>query len=283
MLEHYIFVLSVPEDIYEDITNPVYRSTEFAEYNDKLSHIRFSRCYDPEHYEVRCLVSGSATAFNYLWEAISKVNMDHVPGIVKCCKFLQYYYPMLMKDPDGTTEVPVEEVPTRVAFVGRAYMKNLPYEIRLLHDWMSVKFTVDRGVTHELVRHRPCSWAQESTRYCNYSQGKHGNEITVIKPFFFEEGSNTYNEWKTSCENSERSYMNLLNDGTTPQFARTVLPNSLKAEIVMTARMYEMQHFFKMRAATDAHPQMREVSVPLLQEMVSSDPVMFDKYSSLIV
>ena len=156
------------------------------------------------------------------------------------------------------------------------------HEAMIEHSSLSVKFVVDRGVSHELVRHRIASFAQESTRYCNYSKDKFGNEITVILPCFFDTGmgilsnSLVYQEWKSACECAEERYFNLLKMGATPQEARTVLPNSLKTEITVTANYREWRNFFKLRTAEASHPQMREVTIPLLKEIKPLIPIIFD-------
>ena len=150
------------------------------------------------------------------------------------------------------------------------------HEAMIEHSSLSVKFIVDRGVSHELVRHRIASFAQESTRYCNYSKDKFGNEITVIEPCFWNEDTGFYECWKVSCEQSERYYFELLNGGATPQQARTVLPNSLKTEITITANYREWRNFFKLRTAEASHPQMREVTIPLLKELKTLIPIIFD-------
>ena len=116
-------------------------------------------------------------------------------------------------------------------------------EDRKAHTWYSVRFICDRGVTHEIVRHRPASYAQESTRYCNYSKDQFGGEITVIQPPFFAPDSLPYLHWKAGCEVAEKAYFDLLNVRYTPEEARTVLPNSLKTEIIMTATAAEWLHF----------------------------------------
>lgn len=131
---------------------------------------------------------------------------------------------------------------------------------RLVHEDISMRFICDRGVTHEIVRHRPASFCQESTRYCNYSNGKFGGEITVIKPCFFKENSTRYLNWFVACESAETAYNAILEDGGTPQEARDVLPNSLKTELIMTAPLMEWCHFFNLRMSPAAHPQMREVA-----------------------
>jgi thymidylate synthase (FAD) len=156
------------------------------------------------------------------------------------------------------------------------------HEAVLEHCSFTVKFIVDRGVSHEIVRHRMASYCQESTRYCNYSKDKFGNEITVIKPCFWREDEDENKEyvklaiWKRSMAEAESAYFELLKIGATPQEARAVLPNSLKTEVVMTANIREWRHFFKLRTSPAAHPQMREVVIPLLKECQEKIPVLFD-------
>lgn len=150
------------------------------------------------------------------------------------------------------------------------------HEAVLEHCSFTVKFIVDRGVSHEIVRHRVASYCQESTRYCNYSKDKFGNEITVIKPCFWKESSDQFIEWKSAMKIAENHYFDLLAQGATPQEARTVLPNSLKTEVVMTANIREWRHFLKLRTSSAAHPQVREVAIPLLTELKKMIPVLFD-------
>lgn len=151
------------------------------------------------------------------------------------------------------------------------------HEAMLEHVSISVKFIVDRGISHELVRHRLASFAQESTRYCNYSKDKFGKEITFIKPFWLEDETDpAYHMWYGAMRIAEGRYFELLDKGGTPQEARSVLPNSVKTEIVVTMNIREWRHFFKLRCDTAAHPQMREVTVPLLREMKEKLPVFFD-------
>lgn len=150
------------------------------------------------------------------------------------------------------------------------------HEAVLEHFSFSVRFIVDRGVSHEIVRHRLASYCQESTRYCNYSGDKFGSEITVIKPYYLEEGSVAFEEWKTACRRAEEAYTWLIQAGYSPQEARAVLPNSLKTELIMTANLREYRHFFRLRTAAAAHPQMREVTVPLLREVQRRIPVVFE-------
>ena len=154
------------------------------------------------------------------------------------------------------------------------------HEAMLEHSRLSVIFTVDRGVSHELVRHRLASFAQESTRYCNYSQDKFGNEITVIKPWFFvENGDNSsraFNDWSRTMVECENRYFDMLEAGCKPQEARSVLPNSLKTEIMVTANYREWRTIFKLRTAPDAHPEIRGVMRALLEYVKVRVPVVFD-------
>jgi thymidylate synthase (FAD) len=158
-------------------------------------------------------------------------------------------------------------------FVGNIIKRG--HEAVLEHDSITVKFIVDRGVSHEIVRHRLASYCQESTRYCNYVKDSFGSQITVIKPCYLSESSAAYATWYKACETAEDAYFSLLDWGCTPQEARAVLPNSLKTEVVMTANLREWRHFFKLRTAPAAHPQMREVAVPLLRQMQEKVPYIF--------
>ena len=150
------------------------------------------------------------------------------------------------------------------------------HESVLEHESITVRFVCDRGISHEIVRHRLASYSQESTRYCNYSNDRFGSGLTVIKPCFLEEGTGGYKLWKQAMFIAEKEYFELLKLGCTPQEARSVLPNSTKTEIVMTANLREWRHFLKLRTATAAHPQMRELTVPLLKELQERIPVVFD-------
>jgi thymidylate synthase (FAD) len=146
------------------------------------------------------------------------------------------------------------------------------------HQSVTVRVICDRGVSHEIVRHRLAAYTQESTRYCNYSKGKFGNEITVIEPCFWDKDDEKYKVWRAAMKHSEICYNRLIELGATPQEARSVLPNSLKTEIVMTMNLREWRHFFSMRTSSAAHPQMREIAVPLLKEFQRRIPIIFDDF-----
>ena len=150
---------------------------------------------------------------------------------------------------------------------------NKNHESVLEHASITVRVVCDRGVTHEIVRHRIASYSQESTRYCNYSKDKFGSEITVIKPCFLEENSPMYELWFETCKGCEKAYFEALNGGMTPQEARSMLPNSLKTEIVMTLNVRSWRNFFELRNAKAAHPQMREVAKMIFDEFEKKYPI----------
>lgn len=154
------------------------------------------------------------------------------------------------------------------------------HEAVLEHVSISVKFICDRGVSHEIVRHRLASYCQESTRYCNYSGDKFGNEITVIEPCYLNADTPAsaikYEAWEAGCQDAEYGYFYLLLHGCSPQEARAILPNSLKTELVMTANIREWRHFFRLRCSKAAHPQMREVALMALELFYAEMPVLFE-------
>lgn len=141
------------------------------------------------------------------------------------------------------------------------------HEAVLEHISVTLLFTVDRGVSHEIVRHRLASYCQESTRYCNYGKRQFGKEITVIEPCYWERDSNQYKAWERLCHAAEATYLGLLESGATPEEARAVLPNSLKTDLVMTANLREWRHFLKLRTAPKAHPQMRQAALMALTKL----------------
>ena len=186
------------------------------------------------------------------------------------------------------------------------------HESTIEHISITVDIITNRGVTHELVRHRICSFSQESTRYCNYSRDKFGNSIKVIEPTYFSineptkkilfpnceaffEGKtlfsfqkeykmNSFDIWYLSCMFDEWAYNALINEfGKTAQEAREVLPNSLKTEISVTANLREWRHIFKLRCAKDAHPQIRDISYMILEEFNKKLPEVFgDIYKQML-
>ena len=156
------------------------------------------------------------------------------------------------------------------------------HESVIEHENITVRMVCDRGITHEIVRHRIASYSQESTRYCNYAGDKFGNQITVIDlagGFQYDLDNEAdrakYEVWTDAMEYAEKAYFRMLELGATPQEARSILPNSLKTEIVMTMNLRSWRNFFRLRCASNAHPQMIEVANIALKEFKEKLPVFF--------
>ena len=152
------------------------------------------------------------------------------------------------------------------------------HESVLEHVSISVRIICDRGVSHEIVRHRIASYSQESTRYCNYSKDRFGNELTFIRPVFNEVqcDAGMTETFEDTCRFIEERYFQMLKHGATPQEARSILPNSLKTELVMTMNLREWRHFFKLRCDKAAHIQMREIANMILIKFHELIPTIFD-------
>lgn len=182
-------------------------------------------------------------------------------------------YPFLFENihnPDMAAE-PNEAI--QVTKLSLDQVEDLPAPLLARHRFVGVKFVVNRAVTHELVRHRPCSFLQESQRYCRYSQDKFGNQVTFVKPVFFTEESKEFRLWKQAMEETEKLYLKLL-ETSTPQAARTVLPNSCKTEIITYCNLSEWKHIFSLRTSPAAEPSMREIMIPLEKEMKKRYPIL---------
>lgn len=263
VLEHGSFCFEVDQDVFDDILD----SERFFENKSITSFLR--------HTTVNAyLVSGNVRA----WRDFLKAYFKYIQAIPGYMKDFILNNPILF--PEFQDEDKFNILRGMFRLVDTSQLTD-PKEICVHHD-LTVKFIVDRGVSHEIVRHRPASYCQESTRYCNYSKDKFGKEITVIRPCFWREDEDENKEyiklaiWKRSMQEAEDAYFELLDMGATPQEARTVLPNSLKTEVVMTADIREWKHFFKLRTSLAAHPQMREVAIPLLKECQEKIPMLFD-------
>lgn len=208
------------------------------------------------------------------FEILSKLDGPEI------LKFIEQVGRVCYKSEDKITDDSAER------FVANLIKRG--HEAVIEHVAVTVKFTNDRGVSHEEVRHRIASFAQESTRYCNYSAEKFGKHVSFIdirggmeldpkvKSLTADQFNAIYNEWMAACGDAERHYFNMLGLGATPQIARSVLNNSTKTELCVTMNLREWRHFFKLRTDTPAHPQMREVTIPLLREFQRRVPVVFD-------
>lgn len=170
---------------------------------------------------------------------------------------------------------------------------DLGDESVLEHVSITVRFICDRGVSHELVRHRLAAFTQESTRFCNYSQDKFGNQLTFIQPCFLHDMTggkipNSFgytsddNVWYYAMRDAEAAYFGMLREGAKSEEARSVLPNSLKTELIMTANLRELRHILQLRCSKRAHPQCRELMIPLLHELQSKIPIVFDDIAERI-
>lgn len=199
------------------------------------------------------------------FEVLGNVNGDEI------IKRLENIGRVCYKSEDSITEDSANR------FISSILSKG--HESVIEHEKISVRIVCDRGVTHEIVRHRIASYSQESTRYCNYCQDKFGNEITVIKPIFWDENSSQYKLWYSTMLQIEGTYNKLIESGAKAQEARSILPNSLKTEIVVTMNLREWRHFFRLRTSASAHPQMREIACAMLDEFKKMIPVIFNDIS----
>lgn len=214
-----------------------------------------------DRLEEGALVTGSIRAFRELYGRFARNPLINVmTGML--ADELPYLFAALY-DRQEAVAPPVEVVVERLDL---AEVDRLPAPLRKRHRFVSVRFIVNRAVTHELVRHRPCSFLQESQRYCRYSQDKFANQVSFIKPMFFQEGSAEYSLWQEAMATTEKLYLKLL-ETTTPQAARTVLPNSCKTEIIVYCNLEQWQHIFALRTSPAAEPSMREIMIPLQREM----------------
>jgi thymidylate synthase (FAD) len=210
----------------------------------------------------RLLITGSIRSFRELL-------LFHPENAVvrTACAFLNGRHPYFFKGvlPDAKSALFSSDSSITVRKVELDEVDQLPPQSLFKHRHIAVKFIINRAVTHEIVRHRPCSFLQESQRYCRYSDEKFGNEVSFIKPMFFAEGSSEYVLWEKAMQETEQLYLKLL-ETSTPQAARTVLPNSCKTELIVYANLKEWQHIFSLRTTKAAEPSMREVMIPLQED-----------------
>ena len=215
------------------------------------------------------LLTASVRAYRELYK-------EH--GNVKLTKAITGYlaekHPLFFKDIIPKRGVP----PQSGAIIQKVSLEEVakfPADSLAKHRYVGVKFYTNRAVTHEIVRHRPCSFLQESQRYCRYSEDKFNSQVTFIKPMFYEEGTNEYKLWQKAMEDTEKVYLKLL-ETSSPQAARTVLPNSCKTEIIVYCNLLEWLHIFRLRTTLAAEPSMREVMIPLMDEFANRFPSVFE-------
>ena len=276
MLEHGDFAIIVDEDTYETLQilskNIESLILEDFDSSNRKCYLRFSSYQQDTTTPARLIVSGNVRA----WLDVMDIVCTYCGWIIPTALYnaLVEGFPLFQNryrhDAEGSNALCSCKLVTDYT--------ELSNKERMIHETFTVLFVSDLLVQRELVRHREASFAGESTRYCNYSSDKFGNEITVIKPCFLKEGTEVYNEWKMSCEEAEKSYMILLNEGCTPQEARDVLPVATKCDTVITANLTEWRHIFNLRACDStgpAHPKMKEIMIPCLKEYRNIYPFAF--------
>ena len=259
MIEHWSLIFRTDCDTYDQflcdweslLGDPLYKT------NDRLRpHIRFASTLAHDG-EVRNIISGNMRAWRDFVKAqvecLGRVS-EYLYGMIRC-------YPLFF--PEYQDYVPGIFVNDKMIPIS---VNELLDPERIVHQDVTVKFICDRGVSHEIVRHRAGSYAQESTRYCNYGLDKFDKCVTVVEPLFLQDAyaagrSDIIHAWERACANAEAEYFNLLDAGCTPQEARAVLPNSLKTEVIVTMTLDGWEHFFGLRCALSAHPDMRVIAL----------------------
>lgn len=300
MLEHQVFVMEISSLLMQSLLNEyINAGPKCDEFRRAFKYISITNgTTDGKNY-----ISGSATGFKNLWITLA----DGIfPTLDYICNFIYMNYKIIMKIPEKRTEKIINSTTyggwDDIRILSNKEIWDMPYENRRHHDWITTLCLTDRGVTHEIVRHRPVSYAHESTRYCNYGKDDH---VKFILPSWidkercngiyditwngclgdhtvdpFEEGS-LESEWFWACANVERTYQKITTkvpgDGKLqPQQSRAVLNNSLKTEIYVTCPLAEWEWFMKMRIPNAAHPDMRQITRPLqkqIKELVPEFPM----------
>ena len=231
VLEHAVFIVTC-DDTAAGIFNRICNT---------ITHRDGGRVLLKSTQKRRNVISGNVRAWRDFMRECTRLNAYP--------KFLTLFDGILFDDVN-----PAKHWITTAEFIDKSELAT--YE-RDAHFTQTVKFVVDRGISHEIVRHRTASFSQESTRYCNYS----GDGITFIKPPFFNDLLTQL--WRNEMENIEYLYALMISKGAKPQEARAVLPNSTKTELIMTANVECWKHFFELRTAAAAHPQMKQIAEPL--------------------
>lgn len=256
VLEHGDAIFEIGDyHIYDNVADALRTMRDFGNQSPMLEMTKIGG---------RCIISGNVRAWLELFDS----------GALAGRYFIGCFDKLFIRDM-GFEHDDAEPDP-RVRQIFYADLAD-PLE-KLTHLRQTVRFIVDRGVSHEFVRHRKMSITQESTRYCNYSDGRFGGEITVIKPCFLADRSEPCALWKRQCISAETAYFHLLSMGLLPQEARCVLPHSTKAELMMTGTLAQWIHFIDLRARQitgAAHPQAAEVAVPLYMEFKRLYPDIF--------
>lgn len=272
MIEHWNLIFKTNEKSYKEILSDwlmLQQNLDIFLEEPLRPYLRFTYCQlDPD--KTRYVISGNMRA----WRDFARACVEgtgripaYMHGIIRC-------YPLFFPEyQDYVPAIIINDILIPVSVF------ELTEAERQVHQTVTMKFTCDRGVSHEMVRHRVASFAQESTRYCNYGNAKFGSEITVIRPSWCPTGSALYDVWHDGCLSAEGSYFMLLAEDATPQEARSLLDTSTKTEIVVTMNLNDWEHFFHLRCDPAAHPDMQEVAImarDLLEEELTVKPCLGD-------
>lgn len=252
MLEHYRFIMEVSPMIYEPLSQLKLAHFELTSDN------RFVISFNARSL-INMVEDSHCEDYGILPMAVSGIRDELIGHICRAYDCYELF---------GADRNKTILLSTGVDFIPNSPNAMSPHEWNR-HGWRSIHFITERGVTHELVRHREeTSFAQESTRYCNYGKDKFGGEITVIDQGF---NAHEYSLWHYACSRAEEAYIGMINHGVSPQMARSVLPTCLKTEIVVTAPIYEWNHIMNLRfhGVTGApHPMIKELMRPLVEGRV---------------
>lgn len=284
ILEHHTFVLNVLRSDLEYFTNLMWQ-TEHTDFINALKYINTSIYRTESGYQY--IISGSATAFNnlLLCERYNEKRNKSTP-IIRICNTIRRRFPELIVNPYPECD---DGEATYMHILNRKEIESMPAGIRAIHDNVSVKYTVSRAIANEIVRHRPCSFAQESTRYVNYNN--RGCEFIIPSKFddsLYDLISSCnddiigklnvwadVNMWMEMMKQANDNYNKLINLNWKPQEARSVLPQDTKTELVQTCNFIEWNHFFKMRCDQSAHPDMRYITLKMLKRLYTLYPELF--------
>lgn len=274
--EHYRFLVSIPEYVYRPIRVAIGNS----------DYVQMTRKRDLMSFSLRGIIE-MIRQENTLSELTIKIQRYLAHILRETLAFYGInYYDILPKSIGDYIYCLLSEFDKlnkcfriKVLEWNDNTFKMLSPRELLIHYWFTVRFICDRGISHELVRHRTASFSQESSRYCNYSTDRFNNQVsfidigTCIDYKSLDNYGLVMQEWINACEDAEKHYLRMLELGATTDFARSVLPNSTKTEICVTANLEEWKHIFGLRTELTAHPQMRELIIPLSEWVEKDTPL----------
>lgn len=277
VLEHFNFTICMPEWMFVQFENLRKQYADDPVVINCFKFIYLNEINEERDKDKKFIISISATTINYLWNHLPHKIID--TAILNVFTFVARQYPELIKVPSEITKMMNLDnivLDNRIQF---AKVDEINDKLKLMHKFVTVKFITSRSIANQIVRHRIASFAQESMRYNNYTKDKFDNEITIIKNnHFFKDGvsQEALGEWTITNEYVETAYEELIKLKIPPEIARDILPHDTKTELMMTANLYEWRHFLKLRTDHHSHPQIRELTIPLLDEFIKLFPNIFD-------